>query len=83
MDLSYETRNANQAKNLTLDKLFEDKIINEDEKTIYQKNWKMIIVKKGWFNKLISKDEDASWFFKLVKFNFNDDAYESIKELKL
>lgn len=84
MDINSETINANVIKNIVLGQLAADKIITNDEANIYGQNWQILIVKKTWFTKMISKAKSSTedWFYKYVPLSF-DGGYQPKSDIKL
>jgi len=71
LEIENNTQNANAIKNLVLDQLLTNKIIEKTQHTEYTNDWQVIVIKKGWFRKLFKNKDDNKWFYKFVKFNFN------------
>lgn len=77
IDISQETLtiNANKVKEIVLDRLFKDELIDADKHNEYKYSWQIIVVQcgwfKNWFNKFIGESEDR-FMFKLVRFEDND-----------
>ena len=73
LNIESNTKNANMVKNMVLGRLLYDEIISEEEQKDYETNWQMILIKKSWFSKLVSKDKNP-WVYKLVNFS-TDEPY--------
>jgi len=67
LEIESFTKNANIAKSIVLSRLLEDKIITDEQRTEYLDNWQIIVIKKSWFKKLLSKDND--WEYRFVNIN--------------
>lgn len=60
LNMESNVENANIVKDLVLNKLYNDKIINEKQYYKYVEDYNIIIIKRSWFSK---------WFNKLKKEN--------------
>jgi competence protein ComGC len=49
VSLEEYTINANQVKDLVLERLKKDGLITEKQGNIYSENWQVIIIKSNWF----------------------------------
>jgi hypothetical protein len=70
VSLEEYTLNANQTKDLVLERLLKDGIITEQNAFDYGEKWQMIIVKSTWFERWRKKFgiENDRYQFKFVKF---------------
>jgi len=71
VEIDSMTKNANLCKEMIIDKLFKDGIINQEIASEYMEKYQIIIVKKSWFKKWMdkfAKNEDDTYIYKLVKF---------------
>lgn len=66
------TKNANICKEMIIDKLFKDGIINQEIASEYAEKYQIIIVKNSWFktwmDKFLKDSNKDTYSFKLVKF---------------
>jgi len=67
------TKDANAAKELTIQRLLKDGLITEEKAKEYYEKWQIIVIKRSWFqrwfNKFFGDGENADGYsFKLVKF---------------
>lgn len=70
VSLEEYTLNANQVKDLVLERLEKDGLITDEQANFYAENWQVIIIKSNWFERWgekfgIKKD---SYKFKFVNF---------------
>lgn len=70
ISLEEYTLNANQVKDLVIERLNKDGLLNEEQSNYYAENWQVIIIKSTWFERWcekfgIKKDQ---YKFKLVNF---------------
>lgn len=71
LEIEDYTTNANQVKDLVLERMIHDNHIDSDQAAEYQEKWQVIIVKKSWFKSWadkFSKGERKGYLFKFVKF---------------
>jgi len=71
VEIDSMTKNANLCKEMIIDKLFKDGIINQEIASEYTEKYQIIIVKKSWFKKWLDKfsdNKEDSYVYKLVKF---------------
>jgi len=47
--LEDDTINANQVKDLVLDRLLKNKVITNEQCSEYYTKWGVVVVKRGWF----------------------------------
>jgi len=71
VEIEQMTKNANQCKDITIDRLLKDGHITSDIAYEYTEKWQIIIIKKSWFQRWMEKfsnDKPNSYIYKLVKF---------------
>jgi hypothetical protein len=66
LEIGHFTENANSVKMAVLNQLRNDKVIDDKQLKHYSEEWQMIVVKKGWFQKITSKDK-GEWQYSYVK----------------
>ena len=69
LNLEINTKNGNTIKELVLDRLLIDKVITEEQFTLYNENYQVICIKKSWFKRLF-KNANDSWQYIMVKFKY-------------
>jgi hypothetical protein len=64
------TLNANQVKDVVLERLVADGLITKHYSRIYEENWQIIIIKTNWFDKWRNKFgiKEGNYRFKFVNF---------------
>jgi hypothetical protein len=71
LEIEQYTQNANDVKDLVLNRLMTDKVITEDDAKTYSEKWQIIVVKESWFKRwasVFSKRNTTYYMFKFVKF---------------
>jgi len=71
LEIEDYTTNANQVKDLVLERMVADNLIDSDQAAEYHEKWQVIIVKKSWFKAWAdkySKGERREYLYKFVKF---------------
>jgi hypothetical protein len=71
LEIEDYTTNANQVKDLVLERMILDNRIDSDQAAEYQEKWQVIIVKKSWFKSWadkFSKEKKNEYLFKFVRF---------------
>lgn len=68
LEIDSYTENANTVKTAVITRLLEDGIITEKQATLYNEEWNMIVYKRSWFSKILSKTTKNDWQMKYVKF---------------
>jgi hypothetical protein len=71
LELGNYTQNANFVKEIVLQRLLTDNVINEEQAQQYSEKWNVIVIKKGWFKRWMDKFSSADsdeYFYKFVKF---------------
>lgn len=66
VNLESNTKNANLVKELVLVTLLNNKDITEEAYNKYITTHEVIILKRGWFKSLMSKNNDA-WVYKIIE----------------
>lgn len=64
------TLNANQVKELVLERLERDKLITQEKAIEYAENWQIIVLKPSWFSRWAEKlgFNKKGYMFKFVQF---------------
>lgn len=70
ISLEEYTLNANQVKDLVLERLTKDGLITDEQSCTYAENWQVIIIKSNWFERWCEKFgiKKGQYKFKLVNF---------------
>jgi len=70
ISLEEYTLNANQVKDLVLERLEKDGLITEQNALDYAEKWQIIIIKSNWFERWCEKFgiKKGGYKFKFVKF---------------
>jgi hypothetical protein len=72
LEIQSQTVNANGIKEIVLNRLLEDKIINEEVAAEYAEKWQVIVIKKSWFLQWMEKfSNDGTkddYLYKFVRF---------------
>lgn len=76
LSLENDIINANAIKEVVLQTLLAKNIISDDDFKEYSENWKILIYKKSWFQKLTSTDKNY-WYYKFFKLK-GDGSKENI-----
>ena len=71
-ELDYFLKNSNVVKELVIQRLLKDGVLNDAQASEYTEKWNVIIIKPSWFEKWRNKfrggvDND-NYVFKFVKF---------------
>lgn len=70
MDMESFVKNANATKEIVLQRLLQDKVIDEKTAEHYSTNWQVIVIKRNWFERWMNKfmKDKNGYQFKYVKF---------------
>jgi len=71
ISLESDILNANAVKEIVIERLLQDNIINEEQAKIYVEKWQVIVFKKGWFTRwlgVFKKGESSDYSYKFVRF---------------
>ncbi len=71
LTLPQETRDANSIKDMVLQQLLTDGVINQEQSELYSERWQVILIKASWFQKWWQKfraGRDDTYYYKYVKF---------------
>ena len=70
ISLEEYTLNANQVKDLVLERLLKDGLITDEQSCLYAENWQVIIIKSNWFERWCEKFgiKKGQYKFKFVNF---------------
>ena len=69
--LEEDTQNANVIKELVIQKLYDNGVLNEEQAKAYVEKWQVVIVKPTWFKRWMEKfvlTKTDSYRYKYVKF---------------
>lgn len=68
-EIDSRTIDANSIKDIVLRRLYDDKIITNEQAEIYAEKWNVIIIKNSWFERWMKKfKKSENYSFKYVKF---------------
>lgn len=70
LSMEEDTLNANQVKDLVIERLYKDKLISYEQSMLYAENWQVIVIKANWFTRWSEKFgiKNNSYKYKLVNF---------------
>ena len=70
ISLEEYTKNANQVKDLILERLEKDGILTNEQVEKYSTDWQVIIIKSNWFERWMQRFEikKDAYKYKFVKF---------------
>lgn len=70
LSMEEHTLNANQVKDLVLERLLKDEIITEQTAFDYSEKWQVIVVKSNWFERWCENFgiKKGGYKYKFVKF---------------
>lgn len=70
LSMEEDTQNANQVKDLILERLLIDKLITDETASEYAEKWQVIIIKTSWFTRWCKKfnQKNNSFKYRYVKF---------------
>ena len=71
LSIEGDIKNANNVKEIVLNRLLSDKVITEEQAEMYATKWQIIVVKYGWFErwfKTLSGRKAESYCYKYVRF---------------
>lgn len=75
INLEGDTKNANAIKSIVLHQLVDDGVINQEQCDLYEDNYQVIIVNRGWFKHWLEKLKKegrttaGEYVYKYVKFD--------------
>ena len=73
VDMESHVKNANICKDIIIERLLKDGIIDQEVANDYMEKYQIVIVKKTWFKKWMDKFSDNKedfYVYKLVKFEY-------------
>ena len=71
IEIDDNIKNANIVKEIILERMVFDNIIDSEQQKEYLEKWQVIIVKKSWFTSWVAKHtkgDKNGYYFKFVKF---------------
>ena len=72
ISLEEYTLNANQVKDLVLERLEKDGLLTAEQVDTYMENWQVIIIKSNWFERWCEKFGIKKDFYKFKFVKFED-----------
>lgn len=73
VDMKSHVKNANIGKDIIIERLLKDGIIDQEVANDYMEKYQIVIVKKTWFKKWMDKFSDNKedfYVYKLIKFEY-------------
>ena len=70
IEMENTVTNANGVRDLVLDRLMKDGVINEEQHQLYTTSWQVIVIKPSWFKNLLNKfgnKDQSAYIYKFIK----------------
>ena len=67
MNIDNSIDNANIAKEVTLQKLLDENIIDQETFNVFNEKWQIIILKKSWFKRITEWKDKNDYFLHITK----------------